>query len=286
MHYLWLYICMGDKSLQFQKIPRYISVFSTFLKRFVKVVFVHGPRALCDQARLFALSSLKTTLAVLGPVVGNNPILPGMARTVRCCQNLFTIFRIVCRDGISWYKLVLLLGIFRRAPCPSDTRGAPLCPFTSQGVRALFLVWRKLPFFGQNCSLPFSLRSLDIPALLKSWQKHYKHTGNPAGWGWHFPTSEERHDHKNPLLCSEHGEIFVKTANTPKGHIYDCQWCQIRREESEGLTHPPGHFQSRWQFANGPKKEIAYYESVTQQNSWYWAYTLFSLKKLFNPFVV
>jgi hypothetical protein len=23
-----------------------------------------------------------------------------------------------------------------------------------------------LPFFGQNCSLPFSLRSLDIPALL------------------------------------------------------------------------------------------------------------------------
>jgi hypothetical protein len=29
-----------------------------------------------------------------------------------------------------------------------------------------------LPFFGQNCSLPFSLRSLDIPDLLKSWQKH------------------------------------------------------------------------------------------------------------------
>jgi hypothetical protein len=28
-----------------------------------------------------------------------------------------------------------------------------------------------LPFFGQNCSLPFSLRSLDIPALLKSWKK-------------------------------------------------------------------------------------------------------------------
>jgi hypothetical protein len=30
-----------------------------------------------------------------------------------------------------------------------------------------------LPFFGQNCSLPFSLTSLDIPALLKSWKKHY-----------------------------------------------------------------------------------------------------------------
>jgi hypothetical protein len=38
-----------------------------------------------------------------------------------------------------------------------------------------FLVRRKLPFFGKNCSLPFSLRSLDIPALLKSWQKHYVH---------------------------------------------------------------------------------------------------------------
>jgi hypothetical protein len=24
-----------------------------------------------------------------------------------------------------------------------------------------------------NCRLPFSLRSLGIPALLKSWQKHY-----------------------------------------------------------------------------------------------------------------
>jgi hypothetical protein len=30
-----------------------------------------------------------------------------------------------------------------------------------------------LPFFGQNCSLPFSLWSLDIPAILKSWKKHY-----------------------------------------------------------------------------------------------------------------
>jgi hypothetical protein len=40
-------------------------------------------------------------------------------------------------------------------------------------VFKFFLVRRKLPFFGQNCSLPFSLRSLDIPALLKSWQKHY-----------------------------------------------------------------------------------------------------------------
>jgi hypothetical protein len=31
-------------------------------------------------------------------------------------------------------------------------------------------------FLGQDCSLPFSLRSLDIPALLKSWKKHYSMT--------------------------------------------------------------------------------------------------------------
>jgi hypothetical protein len=42
-------------------------------------------------------------------------------------------------------------------------KGVKSCPF--------FLV--RCQFFGQNCSLPFSSRSLDIPALLKSWQKHY-----------------------------------------------------------------------------------------------------------------
>jgi hypothetical protein len=31
----------------------------------------------------------------------------------------------------------------------------------------------QIALFCQNCSLPFSLRSLDIPALLTSWQKHY-----------------------------------------------------------------------------------------------------------------
>jgi hypothetical protein len=31
---------------------------------------------------------------------------------------------------VSWL-VVFLLGIFRRVPCPSDTRG---CPFTSQGA--------------------------------------------------------------------------------------------------------------------------------------------------------
>jgi hypothetical protein len=41
------------------------------------------------------------------------------------------------------------------------------------GISTTSLEWFKLPFFGQNCSLPFSLRSLDIPALFKSWQKHY-----------------------------------------------------------------------------------------------------------------
>jgi hypothetical protein len=31
----------------------------------------------------------------------------------------------------------------------------------------------QIALFCQNCSLPFSL-SMDIPALLKSWQKHYR----------------------------------------------------------------------------------------------------------------
>jgi hypothetical protein len=44
-----------------------------------------------------------------------------------------------------------------------DPKSSDFCPFLK-----FFLVRRKLPFFGQNCSLPFSLRSLDIPALLKS----------------------------------------------------------------------------------------------------------------------
>jgi hypothetical protein len=49
-------------------------------------------------------------------------------------------------------------------------KSSEICPFFK-----FFLVRRKLPFFGQNCSLHFSLRSLDIPDLLKSWQnKHYK----------------------------------------------------------------------------------------------------------------
>jgi hypothetical protein len=42
-------------------------------------------------------------------------------------------------------------------------------------------------FFGQTCSLPFSSRSLDIPAILKSWQKHdtgrLEHTNYPPLFG-------------------------------------------------------------------------------------------------------
>jgi hypothetical protein len=49
-----------------------------------------------------------------------------------------------------------------------DPKSGEICPFFK-----FFLVQRKLPFFGQNYSLLFSLRSLDIPALLKSWKKHY-----------------------------------------------------------------------------------------------------------------
>jgi hypothetical protein len=57
-------------------------------------------------------------------------------------------------------KVLKLMGIHL-----IDPKSSEICPF--------FLVRRKLPFFGQNCSLPFSLRSLDNPALLKSGQKHY-----------------------------------------------------------------------------------------------------------------
>jgi hypothetical protein len=59
------------------------------------------------------------------------------------------------------------------------------CPFFK-----FFLVRRKLPFFGQNCSLPFSSRSLDNPALLKSWQKHYKLIYIPSFVAGHSSCSE------------------------------------------------------------------------------------------------
>jgi hypothetical protein len=48
-------------------------------------------------------------------------------------------------------------------------------------VSKVFLVRRKVPFFDQNCCLPFSLRSLDIPVLLRSWQKHYNKLGYVQG---------------------------------------------------------------------------------------------------------
>jgi hypothetical protein len=112
--------------------------------------------------------------------------------------------RIRLTPGIKKVQLVFLLGIFRRAPCPSDNRGRPLVPlyfpggalplkffvknllviYDTSSIRKppkvscpffkFFLVRCKLPFFVQNCSLPFSLRNLDIPALLKSWKKHYQ----------------------------------------------------------------------------------------------------------------
>jgi hypothetical protein len=40
-----------------------------------------------------------------------------------------------------------------------------------------------LPFSDQNCSLPFSLRSPDIPALLKSWKKHNIYNVHSIGKG-------------------------------------------------------------------------------------------------------
>jgi hypothetical protein len=65
-------------------------------------------------------------------------------------------------------KSIEILSIFQVFPCTTQ-----IALFWPKLLPAkFFLVRRKLPFFGQNCSLPFSLRSLDIPALLKSWQKH------------------------------------------------------------------------------------------------------------------
>jgi hypothetical protein len=54
-----------------------------------------------------------------------------------------------------------------------------------------------LPFFGQNCSLPFSLRILDIPALLKSWKKHYVHSYIKS-------FSHEVAKHKSGVICQFH----------------------------------------------------------------------------------
>jgi hypothetical protein len=45
----------------------------------------------------------------------------------------------------------------------------------SSEILSIFQVFpctTQIALFCQNCSLPFSLRSLDIPALLKSWKKH------------------------------------------------------------------------------------------------------------------
>jgi hypothetical protein len=63
-----------------------------------------------------------------------------------------------------------------------------------------------LPFFGQNCSLPFSLRSLDIPALLKSWQKYYCQQGkNNSRVKIHIPPKNQFFRFKNfmKMRCIE-----------------------------------------------------------------------------------
>jgi hypothetical protein len=62
------------------------------------------------------------------------------------------------------FAMVLLLGIFRFI----DPKRSEI-----MSVFQVFPCATQIALFGQNCSLPFSLRRLDIPALLKSWQKHY-----------------------------------------------------------------------------------------------------------------
>jgi hypothetical protein len=83
------------------------------------------------------------------------------------------------------HDVVLLLGIFRRAPRPAATWVRPCAHLLPRGA---------LP-------LKKNLRSLDIPALLKSWQKHehvYKEINintsvNPQIW-----------QPKNVMLCRNH----------------------------------------------------------------------------------
>jgi hypothetical protein len=85
-----------------------------------------------------------------------------------------------------------------------DPKSSEFCPFFK-----FFLLQRKLPFFGQNCSLPFSLRSLDIPALLKSWKKHYVHsilswssstTDRHCDFPYYIITEREKSWHHMPAM--------------------------------------------------------------------------------------
>jgi hypothetical protein len=72
-----------------------------------------------------------------------------------------------------------------------------------------------LPFFFQNCSLPFSLRSLDIPALLKSWKKHYVKEGN-----YHRSANKtyQKDDQAQGANLSE-GSGAIAPGNQPTGRV-------------------------------------------------------------------
>jgi hypothetical protein len=65
-------------------------------------------------------------------------------------------------------------------------------------VFQVFSCTTQIALFGQNCPLPFSLSLVDIPALLKSWQKHYKCYNNEARLA----------NHENDLLIFSTGIII------------------------------------------------------------------------------
>jgi hypothetical protein len=65
---------------------------------------------------------------------------------------------------LSWYN-ILMEDV--RSSFVVRTRSSPASIWCPHSAGRLFLVRRKLPLFGPNCSLPFSLRSLDIPALFE-----------------------------------------------------------------------------------------------------------------------
>jgi hypothetical protein len=97
------------------------------------------------------------------------------------------------------------------------------CPFFK-----FFLVRHKLPFFGQNCSLPFSLWSLDIPALLKSWKKHYMDT-------WHsFWTKKRQKTRSRPgkKISTMHKVTTRNHSYWQEGKRQSGTWWECQRNSS------------------------------------------------------
>jgi hypothetical protein len=66
-------------------------------------------------------------------------------------------------------------------------------------ILSVFPCMTQIALFGQNCFLPFSSSSLDITALLKSWQKHYHYC---EGFLLGSPLKMQLNMAKEHFLCS------------------------------------------------------------------------------------